>query len=167
CGPGAGARHLPRPPDLGLRIRPPPPRCPLFPYTTLFRSAPVAWSRARPVRDRHTRDCRRSPAEASACRDPPAPHRDRPIPRRRRSEEHTSELQSRENLVCRLLLEKKKTPDSPASDGNASTPPADRSALCDTLATRAVRARPDRAPPSSRLTPGLRRHGRPHRLRPP
>src|SRR5690606_41739502 len=37
-------------------------------------------------------------------------HRAAPRPRPRRSEEHTSELQSRENLVCRLLLEKKKNP---------------------------------------------------------
>src|SRR5215475_15729766 len=62
-----------------------PPRSTLFPYTTLFRSPPA---------------CGR-------------PWQDRAVPRRRprsgrRSEEHTSELQSRENLVCRLLLEKKK-----------------------------------------------------------
>src|SRR5215475_15119245 len=60
-----------------------PPRSTLFPYTTLFRSTPPA----------------RCPGRGAA-----RPHR----PRRRRSEEHTSELQSRENLVCRLLLEKKK-----------------------------------------------------------
>src|SRR5207249_5729293 len=65
-----------------------PPRSTLFPYTTLFRS--VA---ARP----HRRCHRWSP---SHCR--PQPHR------QLRSEEHTSELQSRFDLVCRLLLEKKK-----------------------------------------------------------
>src|SRR6266498_5684341 len=59
-----------------------PPRSTLFPYTTLFRSSPprAGWARWR-----------------------------RPKPsRRQRSEEHTSELQSRPHLVCRLLLEKKK-----------------------------------------------------------
>src|SRR2546422_3684843 len=71
-----------------------PPRSTLFPYTTLFRSPP-----ARPRADRP----------------PPAQFRRggrgaRPrVPRHaRRSEEHTSELQSRLHLVCRLLLEKKK-----------------------------------------------------------
>src|SRR5438093_6697643 len=63
-----------------------PPRSTLFPYTTLFRSRP------------------RWPA---AARDRPA-GRGRASPRRPRSEEHTSELQSLTNLVCRLLLEKKK-----------------------------------------------------------
>src|SRR5438874_9753560 len=70
-----------------------PPRSTLFPYTTLFRSplgvAPAAGDRAPP---------RPRPA------DPAAP----PGPVRPRSEEHTSELQSRRDLVCRLLLEKKK-----------------------------------------------------------
>src|SRR5216683_1992970 len=61
-----------------------PPRSTLFPYTTLFRS------RARP---------RRAP--------PCAPRRCHPTGPAR-SEEHTSELQSRSDLVCRLLLEKKK-----------------------------------------------------------
>src|SRR6266702_3698862 len=61
-----------------------PPRSTLFPYTTLFRSSART---------------RLSPA---ARRWPPAP------PSRRRSEEHTSELQSRGQIVCRLLLEKKK-----------------------------------------------------------
>src|SRR6266478_8326478 len=60
-----------------------PPRSTLFPYTTLFRSQPL---------------------------DVTAGHgqRRRPNFRRLRSEEHTSELQSQSNLVCRLLLEKKK-----------------------------------------------------------
>src|SRR3712207_6907587 len=80
-----------------------PPRSTLFPYTTLFRS------------QRHDRPRRRRPLPRQA---------DRPRPRRggavgsfqfsvfsfqsNRSEEHTSELQSRQYLVCRLLLEKKK-----------------------------------------------------------
>src|SRR3712207_8179802 len=68
-----------------------PPRSTLFPYTTLFRSQLKAGgdSGARP------QSARRSPATA---RQKPAG----------RSEEHTSELQSRQYLVCRLLLEKKK-----------------------------------------------------------
>src|ERR1041385_9482813 len=60
-----------------------PPRSTLFPYTTLFRSHTVQTSQ----------HCRQ---------------RDRRTGRRLRSEEHTSELQSRLHLVCRLLLEKKK-----------------------------------------------------------
>src|SRR5215469_18063591 len=70
-----------------------PPRSTLFPYTTLFRS-PQPDSRAQPgVRFRGA--------------DRPGPGR-RDDPGQRRSEEHTSELQSRRELVCRLLLEKKK-----------------------------------------------------------
>src|SRR5260221_6403159 len=63
-----------------------PPRSTLFPYTTLFRSA-------------RRRRAHRTPAVAGRRRPPFA---------RRRSEEHTSELQSHSDLVCRLLLEKKK-----------------------------------------------------------
>src|SRR5436309_14385927 len=73
-----------------------PPRSTLFPYTTLFRS-----------RSPQVANALRSPecAAGRVSRRPPG----RPTRRhRRRSEEHTSELQSRENLVCRLLLEKKK-----------------------------------------------------------
>src|SRR2546430_5547634 len=74
-----------------------PPRSTLFPYTTLFRSRAVGGSPglARRGAD-EDRQCARD-AEGSAGVDP-----------RRRSEEHTSELQSQSNLVCRLLLEKKK-----------------------------------------------------------
>src|SRR5256885_8812514 len=68
-----------------------PPRSTLFPYTTLFRS-PLQPARRRPV-------CR--PERRRPCRCPARPAR-------ARSEEHTSELQSPCNLVCRLLLEKKK-----------------------------------------------------------
>src|SRR2546430_11601584 len=64
-----------------------PPRSTLFPYTTLFRS------RCGPVR--------RRAGGRGGCRDQDAGRR------RRRSEEHTSELQSQSNIVCRLLLEKK------------------------------------------------------------
>src|SRR3712207_7284909 len=80
-----------------------PPRSTLFPYTTLFRSnhrppaRPRRWSRThrrRPRRrsGRHLRGLRRGGV----------------LDRGVRSEEHTSELQSRQYLVCRLLLEKKK-----------------------------------------------------------
>src|SRR5205823_10375281 len=65
----------------------PPPRSTLFPYTTLFRSGAGAPAR-----------CARCPVRRG--RPGPAAHR--------RSEEHTSELQSLAYLVCRLLLEKKK-----------------------------------------------------------
>src|SRR2546430_9213556 len=72
-----------------------PPRSTLFPYTTLFRSrlrgTPTS-AGAAPSRDRG-----RAPADRTAC-----------SRRACRSEEHTSELQSQSNLVCRLLLEKKK-----------------------------------------------------------
>src|SRR3712207_7170886 len=84
-----------------------PPRSTLFPYTTLFRSRPAARVRRglRVARCEGERDLRgRVPSghEPRAARDREAADRDRP-----RSEEHTSELQSRQYLVCRLLLEKK------------------------------------------------------------
>src|SRR2546430_7120777 len=72
-----------------------PPRSTLFPYTTLFRSRP--WHPS-PF-----------PLPSSPAFGPEARHHDR------RSEEHTSELQSQSNLVCRLLLEKKKTHFDPLS----------------------------------------------------
>src|SRR2546430_8289740 len=86
-----------------------PPRSTLFPYTTLSRSP---WRRrpaARAARapDRRPLRCDTSPPAARTRRGvrsspPPAD----------RSEEHTSELQSQSNLVCRLLLEKKKESDA-------------------------------------------------------
>src|SRR3712207_7199058 len=85
-----------------------PPRSTLFPYTTLFRS-PAAPARAphwRPPRPRRERPRRGGTAGAVA---PGRRAAGRRTPHRtRRSEEHTSELQSRQYLVCRLLLEKKK-----------------------------------------------------------
>src|SRR5690606_39617008 len=88
-----------------------PPRSTLFPYTTLFRSGDD-------LRDQ---------------RGDPLPHLELWHGDGDRSEEHTSELQSRENLVCRLLLEKKK---SPQSHLHASAPadPAQRVALRPSLA---------------------------------
>src|SRR2546422_1138355 len=74
-----------------------PPRSTLFPYTTLFRSC-AATTRA----SRETCVAPRSRATR------PPPRRSKRERRVDRSEEHTSELQSRLHLVCRLLLEKKK-----------------------------------------------------------
>src|SRR5437016_9804077 len=75
-----------------------PPRSTLFPYTTLFRSFPCCCSA--PPGPPH-RIIRAKPARARRVRA-------KPLPQPQRSEEHTSELQSLTNLVCRLLLEKKK-----------------------------------------------------------
>src|SRR2546430_10079859 len=85
-----------------------PPRSTLFPYTTLFRSVrtscdrlSLAWARTRITTSSARR--RSSPAASTRRCAHFAP----------RSEEHTSELQSQSNLVCRLLLEKKKkSPDT-------------------------------------------------------
>src|SRR3712207_7044198 len=79
-----------------------PPRSTLFPYTTLFRSRRTDHRAAYPVPalDR--------PGAALAGRDRRPVPNPRPDVPGRRSEEHTSELQSRQYLVCRLLLEKKK-----------------------------------------------------------
>src|SRR3712207_8990063 len=97
-----------------------PPRSTLFPYTTLFRS----WGRGcrRPV----ARDARRALQRARPRAPCPVP---RAVPRpagvavgRRRSEEHTSELQSPPYLVCPLLLEKKKT--ATHTTYTASSPPS-------------------------------------------
>src|SRR3712207_7424519 len=89
-----------------------PPRSTLFPYTTLFRSTAERPPRRRPggaARRRHpARPGGRRPGHA--VRGGPAGVRHRRAARVAggRSEEHTSELQSRQYLVCRLLLEKKK-----------------------------------------------------------
>src|SRR3712207_8944660 len=80
-----------------------PPRSTLFPYTTLFRSF-IERYRAR-LND--PEELRRL-ADWSLRRELLALARNRSLPERKRSEEHTSELQSRQYLVCRLLLEKKK-----------------------------------------------------------
>src|SRR6266540_1310843 len=88
-----------------------PPRSTLFPYTTLFRSS---------TRARHRRG--RSRSLPRSC----GSTRVKPPSARRRSEEHTSELQSHHDLVCRLLLEKKNTaPPSPTTAPSLPpTPPA-------------------------------------------
>src|SRR3712207_8682152 len=91
-----------------------PPRSTLFPYTTLFRSldpelislhlAQIAWWLDQILMHHLTLTARASP-----------PRRDGALvqPKCRRSEEHTSELQSRQYLVCRLLLEKKQANGAP------------------------------------------------------
>src|SRR5438552_12466281 len=92
-----------RPPPLSthhvlfIRTRRPP-RYTLFPYTTLFRSSMCvgAQVRGRAARVKRTASLQFPYGFFSGCR------------RRNRSEEHTSELQSPDHLVCRLLLEKKK-----------------------------------------------------------
>src|SRR5690349_22052593 len=102
---------------LSILLLPPPPASTLFPYTTLFRSSPRTSPTPR-------RSC--APRVRASC---PARSSTSPADRRTdvtssdesvqgldlgalrawlRSEEHTSELQSRRDLVCRLLLEKKK-----------------------------------------------------------
>src|SRR5690349_23077893 len=93
---------------LFLMIRRPP-RSTLFPYTTLFRSPGQALRRVRGHRRRGGRGAGRPPAPVRGREreGPEARCRARAVPPRR-SEEHTSELQSRRDLVCRLLLEKKK-----------------------------------------------------------
>src|SRR5436309_8406988 len=92
------------PADRLLSTLPQPPRCTLFPYTTLFRSPSTGPGRGCALPRR--RPARRASSRRGWC--PPAPRRCPACRPSTRSEEHTSELQSRENLVCRLLLEKKK-----------------------------------------------------------
>src|SRR5207253_7019821 len=105
---------------LYLLILPPPPEPPLFPSTTLFRSpGSIAFSGRRFDRTlcskRHTEMVRPTVHRAASKTDP-TPRRavlleaDQ-LGRAHRSEEHTSELQSRGHLVCRLLLEKTKSRD--------------------------------------------------------
>src|SRR3712207_7028115 len=76
-----------------------PPRSTLFPYTTLFRSLPCSCPSSRSSSARICPSSRTIASSLAAVLSVPLPSR---------SEEHTSELQSRQYLVCRLLLEKKK-----------------------------------------------------------
>src|SRR5690606_42026517 len=101
------AAHLPisLPSLFSLVMLRRPPRSTLFPYTTLFRSGPAP---AKPRRWQYpsvgnSPGLQRPAGPCARCLRHPVR-----VPALR-SEEHTSELQSRENLVCRLLLEKKKT----------------------------------------------------------
>src|SRR2546430_9833433 len=82
-----------------------PPRSTLFPYTTLFRSRLIDGIRRRPVREFHSTERLVDEPSAEERVLVGIEHGDLAG----RSEEHTSELQSQSNLVCRLLLEKKKT----------------------------------------------------------
>src|SRR5688572_32407496 len=86
-----------------------PPRSTLFPYTTLFRSS----------------DGHQSPEARRLLRFLPGPARPRcgGEHQGQRSEEHTSELQSQSNLVCRLLLEKKKKKKNPTNPKTNPTNP--------------------------------------------
>src|SRR5437868_9363412 len=95
---------------------PPPPTSSLFPYTTLFRSRCGPFRRYRPgdsyyyhLSIDHLKPELKRPARAGRFAiQPDAPSVVSRAGRNVRSEEHTSELQSRFDLVCRLLLEKKK-----------------------------------------------------------
>src|SRR2546422_7719359 len=98
-----------------------PPRSTLFPYTTLFRSPRDVARGLHPAvgggrggdagRDVYPALILSECPRVSRCRRPQAAHAER-------SEEHTSELQSRLHLVCRLLLEKKKTTQCTHSERN-------------------------------------------------
>src|SRR5688572_33366097 len=79
-----------------------PPRSTLFPYTTLFRSHELVQRRGETVHRQHHRGAQPLGDLGDAVE-------------RHRSEEHTSELQSQSNLVCRLLLEKKKNKKAPSN----------------------------------------------------
>src|SRR2546430_3343628 len=93
-----------------------PPRSTLFPYTTLFRSARERVGevpRGDRARAAHGQVGARADREGARGQARAAPHQAHDPRAGVRSEEHTSELQSQSNLVCRLLLEKKKTTHRP------------------------------------------------------
>src|SRR5258708_29931243 len=97
-----------------------PPRSTLFPYTTLFRSVCSRRALRREVyRENGIRISRSEPIATSKRVTKAAPLRQRfslEVSSSKRSEEHTSELQSPDHLVCRLLLEKKKKKDGINND---------------------------------------------------
>src|SRR3712207_7991847 len=82
-----------------------PPRSTLFPYTTLFRSLPPRFEQYGEPKRQLEQDPQRRDLERERDR---IGRREQDRRAEQRSEEHTSELQSRQYLVCRLLLEKKK-----------------------------------------------------------
>src|SRR3712207_8022420 len=94
-----------------------PPRSTLFPYTTLFRSTVPGWRKGPDGSAPQPADGPRSHQAPAPARAPPRKPARRVLRVRadERSEEHTSELQSRQYLVCRLLLEKKKSLTSSSS----------------------------------------------------
>src|SRR2546430_6280899 len=98
-----------------------PPRSTLFPYTTLFRSRRVHDARARQQRPREER----AAGEVIARGREPGPEAATallgPGPGLTRSEEHTSELQSQSKILCRLLLGKKKQPNTDSRPDTATT----------------------------------------------
>src|SRR5690606_41547973 len=100
------------PPLLPFSVLDVPPSPTLFPYTTLFRSprttAAAARATHRPIIFANWATWIAAALMASPCIASHVPAREIRAATAARSEEHTSELQSRENLVCRLLLEKKK-----------------------------------------------------------
>src|SRR3712207_7353051 len=97
-----------------------PPRSTLFPYTTLFRSGHDG--RRAAERSLGTRPGRVGRSAVRPVRGARLPEPGRPrVGDRRRSEEHTSELQSRQYLVCRLLLEKKKKTTVSTDTADAAT----------------------------------------------
>src|SRR2546430_8661958 len=109
-----------------------PPRSTLFPYTTLFRSLRPLVHEARPRRltpGSHTLALGSHTLVLPQTRSAAGPSRPIGLPRAPlpRSEEHTSELQSQSNLVCRLLLEKKKKYRQPLAPSAAYR---SRSLLC-------------------------------------
>src|SRR3712207_8517996 len=135
-----------------------PPRSTLFPYTTLFRSVDLP---------REVEDLRavlvgvrvaRAPELFERLFVPARPQKRvaevpallRVVWRERRSEEHTSELQSRQYLVCRLLLEKKNTPSPPGAPRRRGASPPRRLLPRPPRRRRATRRRRDRRSP--RLT---------------
>src|SRR2546430_13192717 len=87
-----------------------PPRSTLFPYTTLFRSGPFVWRSCDRIPVGARRDSYQRPTDDRLSASSTNRVRPNGVATRQptRSEEHTSELQSQPNLVCRLLLEKKK-----------------------------------------------------------
>src|SRR5258708_24479562 len=90
-----------------------PPRSTLFPYTTLFRSTDVGFRTLREtvrISARFLCPPQSRPPLVRNAGDLPSPSTPQPALIAARSEEHTSELQSPDHLVCRLLLEKKKQP---------------------------------------------------------
>src|SRR2546427_7447579 len=133
-----------------------PPRSTLFPYTTLFRSwGERGWTAVREEaqdllrvsRIDHPDAILLAPEQAYFLREN---LKLKLLNSRLRSEEHTSELQSQSNLVCRLLLEKKKNPPSSASGTGAPAPPSARPCALPGTHDRA-------APPTSHRSRGRRR----------
>src|SRR3989442_4342677 len=85
-----------------------PPRSTLFPYTTLFRSLVIHVGQVHRLGDPVAAEFQEAPQQVFPEVGPEVPDMGVVVYRVTRSEEHTSELQSRPHLVCRLLLEKKK-----------------------------------------------------------